>query len=103
VIRWTRRGAFGRARSALRVRPAFGSRLGDGRIDLKRRRSLAFSALKNSGWADAIAPGAELEVQVREPATWQRLTVQEIRRCCDGVALSPDETLTQRRLKQLLA
>jgi hypothetical protein len=27
MIGWTRRGAFGRARSALRVRPAFGTRL----------------------------------------------------------------------------
>jgi hypothetical protein len=35
------------------------------------------SALKNSGWADAIAPGTELEVQVREPATSYRLTVQQ--------------------------
>jgi hypothetical protein len=29
--------------------------------------ALGVSALKNSGWADAIAPGTELEVQVREP------------------------------------
>jgi hypothetical protein len=61
------------------------------------------SALKNSGWADAIAPGTELEVQVREPATSHRLTVQQIRHWCDGVAVSPDETLKKRRLKQLLA
>jgi hypothetical protein len=51
------------------------------------------SALKNSGWVDAIAPGTELEIQVREPATCHRLTVQEIRRWCDGVAVSPDNTL----------
>jgi hypothetical protein len=36
---------------------------------------LTFSALKNSGWADAIAPATALEVQVREPATCHRLTV----------------------------
>jgi hypothetical protein len=65
--------------------------------------ALGVSALKNTGWADAIAPGAELEVQVREPATSHRLTVQQIRRWCDGVALSPDETLKKRRLKELLA
>jgi hypothetical protein len=34
--------------------------------------ALGVSALKNSGWADAIAPGTELEVQVREPATCHR-------------------------------
>jgi hypothetical protein len=31
------------------------------------------------------------------------LTVQQIRRWCDGVAVSTDETLKKRRLKQLLA
>jgi hypothetical protein len=30
--------------------------------------ALGVSALRNSGWADAIAPGTELEIQVREPA-----------------------------------
>jgi hypothetical protein len=65
--------------------------------------ALGVSALKNSGWVDAIAPGTELEIQVREPATCHRLTVQQIRRWCDGVAVSPDETLKKRRLKQLLA
>jgi hypothetical protein len=65
--------------------------------------ALGVSALKNSGWTDPIAPGTELEVQVREPATSHRLTVQQIRRWCDGVAVSPDETLKKRRLKQLLA
>jgi len=37
---------------------------------------VTLSALKNSGWADAIAPETELEVQVREPATCHRLTVR---------------------------
>jgi hypothetical protein len=46
--------------------------------------ALGVSALKNSGWVDAIAPGTELEVQVREPATCHRLTVHQIRRWCDG-------------------
>jgi hypothetical protein len=65
--------------------------------------ALGVSALKNSGWADAIAPGTDLEIEVREPATCHRLTVQQIRRWCDGVAVSPDDTLKKRRLKQLLA
>ena len=65
--------------------------------------ALGVSALKNSGWADAIAPGTELEIEVREPATCHRLTVQQIRRWCDGVAVSPDDTLKKRRLKRLLA
>ena len=64
--------------------------------------ALGVAALRNSGWADAIAPGTELEIQVREPATSHRLTVRQIQRWCDGVAVSPDETLKKRRLKQLL-
>ena len=65
--------------------------------------ALGVAALKNSGWVDAIAPGTELAIQVPEPATCHRLTVQQIRRWCDGVAVSPDDTLKKRRLKQLLA
>jgi hypothetical protein len=53
--------------------------------------ALGVSALKSDGWADAIAPGTELEIEVREPATCHRLTVQQIRRWCDGVAVSPDD------------
>ena len=64
--------------------------------------ALGVSALKRDGWADAIAPGTELEVQVREPTACHRLTVQQIRRWCDGVAVSPDEALKKRKLKELL-
>jgi hypothetical protein len=64
--------------------------------------ALGVSALKSDGWADAIAAGTELEIQ-REPATCHRITVQQIGRWCDGVAVSPDETLKKRRLKQLLS
>ena len=46
------------------------------------------SALRKSGWTDAIAPGTELEIQIREPATSHWLTVQQIQRWCDGVAVS---------------
>jgi len=65
--------------------------------------ALGVSALKSDGWADAIARGTELEVQVREPATCHRFPMQQIRRWCDGVAVSPDETLKKRQLEQLLA
>jgi len=55
--------------------------------------ALGLSALRKSGWADAVALGTELEIHVREPPTASR---------CDGIAASPDETLKKRRLKQLL-
>ena len=57
--------------------------------------ALGVSALKSDGWADAIASGTEPEVQVRELTTCHRLTVQQIRRGRDGVAVSPDETLNR--------
>jgi len=63
--------------------------------------ALGVSALRKSGWADAVALGTELEIQVREPPTCHRITVHQIHRC-DGIAASPDETLKKRRLKQLL-
>ena len=40
--------------------------------------ALGVSALKSDGLA--IAPGTELEIQVREPATCHRLTLQQILR-----------------------
>jgi hypothetical protein len=60
------------------------------------------SALKTSAWAEVVALGTEIEVCVREPATCHRITVHQILRWCDGIAVSPDETLRKRRLKQLL-
>jgi hypothetical protein len=65
--------------------------------------ALGVWALKKSGWADGVALGTELEVQVREPATSHRISVQQIHRWCDAVAISPNDTLRKRRLKQLLA
>jgi hypothetical protein len=48
---------------------------------------LTFSALKNSGWTNAIAPETELEVHVREAATCHRLTVRT--RFVAGAMASP--------------
>src|ERR1700681_1645227 len=59
--------------------------------------ALGVSALKSDGWADVIAPGTELEVQVREPAICHRLTVQQIRRWCDGVAVTRSAHLLRPR------
>ena len=55
--------------------------------------ALGVSALKKSGWADTVALGTELEIQVRDPRTCHRITVHQIHRWCDGIATSPDETL----------
>lgn len=65
--------------------------------------ALGISALRQSGWVHDVPPGTELDVQVREPPTHHRITVQQIHRWCDGIAASPDEALKKRKLKQLFA
>jgi hypothetical protein len=64
--------------------------------------AVGLNALKNDGWVEAVAPGTTLEVQVREPATTHSVSVAQLRRWCDGIAVSPDEALKKRKLKQLL-
>ena len=93
---------FGRAPSASAVvrYPPF-SRC-DRAESVYEAAALGVSALRKSGWADAVALGTELEIQVREPPTCHRITVHQIHRWCDGIATSPDETLKKRKLKQLL-
>jgi hypothetical protein len=64
--------------------------------------AVGLNALKNDGWVEVIAPGTTLQVQVREPATTHEISVAQLRRWCDGIAVSPDETLKKRRLEELL-
>jgi len=64
---------------------------------------IGFSLLKHDGWVDPIAPGTRLEIQVRQPATTHSVSLAQLRRWVEGIAVSPDETLRKRRLKALLA
>ena len=64
--------------------------------------AVGLNALKRDGRVEVIAPGTTLQVQVREPATTHEISVAQLRRWCDGIAVSPDETLKKRRLKELL-
>jgi hypothetical protein len=59
--------------------------------------ALALKCLRQAEWGDVIGPGTKLEVQVREPATMHTVTVQQIQRWCDGVAVSPDELIRRAR------
>jgi hypothetical protein len=63
---------------------------------------LGLSLLRRDGWADQINPGTQLEIQVRQPATTHCVTVVQLRRWVDTIAISPDETLKKRKLKPLL-
>src|SRR5437762_2226860 len=64
---------------------------------------VGFSLLKQDGWVDPIAPGTRLEIQVRHPATKHSISLAQLRRWVEGIAVSPDETLKKRELKALLA
>ena len=64
--------------------------------------ALGLSLLRKQDWSEPIAPGTQLEVRVREPATTHTVPVLQIQRWCDGVAVSPDEVLKRQRVKQLL-
>jgi hypothetical protein len=65
--------------------------------------ALGLSLLRKEDWADPIAPGTRFDVQVREPSTIHTVTVQQIQRWCDGVAISPDEVLKRRKVKAMLS
>jgi hypothetical protein len=58
--------------------------------------------LKKDGWVDNVGPGTELEIHVREPETTHTVSVAQLRRWCDGVAVSPAETLRKAKLKAML-
>jgi hypothetical protein len=64
---------------------------------------LGVAALRADGWAEQIAPGTQLEVQVRGPATTHCVTVIQLRRWCEGICVSPEETLKKRKLRAMLA
>jgi hypothetical protein len=64
---------------------------------------VGFSLLKKEGWVEPIAPATQLEIQVRHPATTHSVSLAQLRRWVEGVAVSPDETLRKRKLKELLA
>ena len=64
--------------------------------------ALGLSRLRRDEWADQIAPGTPIEITVREPTTTHSVSLAQIRRWCDGVAVSPDEVLKRKRVKALI-
>jgi hypothetical protein len=62
----------------------------------------ALSIFRESEWADAVGPGTALQVTVKNPETTHSVTPSQIRRWCDGVAVSPDEVLKRRRVRTLI-
>jgi hypothetical protein len=62
----------------------------------------AFSMFKQSDWVNVVGPNSELLVAVKNPETTHRVTLAQVRRWCDGVAVSPEEVLKRRRIKSLI-
>jgi hypothetical protein len=64
---------------------------------------VGFALLRQDGWVDPVAPGTRLEIQARHPATTHSVSLAQLRRWVEGIAVSPDETLKKGRLKAMLA
>jgi hypothetical protein len=64
--------------------------------------AVALSILRKSEWTDQVGPGTELCVTMKNPETTHRVTLDQIRRWCDGVAVSPNEVLKRHRVKTLI-
>jgi hypothetical protein len=64
--------------------------------------AMALAVLRQDEWTATIGPGTQLEVRVKAPETTHTVTVSQIQRWCDGVAVSPDEVLKRWRVKELL-
>ena len=64
--------------------------------------AMALSIFRQSEWADEVGPGTELTVAVKNPETKHTVTAIQIRRWCDGVAVSPDEVLKRNRVRSLI-
>ena len=62
----------------------------------------ALAIFKQSEWTGVIGPGTELRVTVKHPETTHTVTPEQIRRWCDGVAVSPGEVLKRHRVKTLI-
>ncbi len=58
--------------------------------------------LKKDGWVDNLGSGTEIDVHVPDAGTTHRVSVQQLRRWCDGVTSTPADTLRKAKLKQLL-
>jgi hypothetical protein len=64
---------------------------------------LGLNLMKKHGWVDPIGPATELQVQVKEPPVTHSVSVSQLKRWVEGIAVSPDELLRKNKLKALLA
>jgi hypothetical protein len=51
----------------------------------------------------SVGSGTHLTIEVTSPVTVHSVTVAQIRRWCDGVAVGPDEVLKRKKICDLLS
>ena len=64
--------------------------------------AVALNIFRRSEWADELGPSTKLTVSVKSPETTHMVTAHQIRRWCNGVAVSPDELLRRNRVRILI-
>jgi hypothetical protein len=57
---------------------------------------IGVSMLREDGWAEQIAPGTQIEIQVRQPATTHCVSVAQLPVWVEAITPSPDE-MTRKR------
>jgi hypothetical protein len=74
-----------------------------GFVESLHEAAIPFQFVEAGRLGGSVAPGTRFEIQVRHPATTHCVSLAQLRRWVEGIAVSPDETLKKRRLKALLA
>jgi hypothetical protein len=58
--------------------------------------------LRADGWAEKLASGTQIEIQVRPPATTHCVSILQLRRWAESIKPSAAEMVKKRKLRELL-
>jgi hypothetical protein len=62
----------------------------------------AVRRFRNDIWAEQVAKGTLLDVEVREPATTYSISLQQVEGWLAGVTTNPSEAMKKAKLKMIL-
>lgn len=63
---------------------------------------IGITRLNHDPWIERIGPATQLEIEVREPATVHRLSMQQVERWLAGATPNPTEATKKAKLKMML-
>lgn len=63
---------------------------------------LAVTRFPRDIWGEAVGPGTQLDVEVREPSTRHIVTLPQVERWPGGVTATPSEASKKAKLKMML-